>query len=278
MAGPKTALVEELRHLGGARAGEHAQHQRPGPPGRPPVDRTWISGQAPRGPLAEQRRESLASLAARQHAGEPRAATVEPHLAQPAVDRAMRAMRDAGLSASQFDRAVDLYVAGARAQAAIDAVGGARMSVENARRIEHDVLGGGPPSAGDWRLYFRALDLHAGGRSVPVAIATAIDEEINGRPRPRVEEHRLARSPRRGFPQTAPQRRENHRDNVAAGVGVVVMGAALAGLAWILFGRRTDAAPTPPPQPPPTVKPPARSSQQPPPPQPARSPIVPRPR
>ena len=270
--GPKTQMVEELRHLGGTREGEHAQRQRLGG-NRPPVDKTWISGHAPRGAVAAQHAESQASVAAAARtAGEQRAAHaqhVPPHLENDALDRALRTLRDAGLSYRQFDRAVDLYVEHAtRPAEAIAAVGGARMSATSVRAIERALLP--PNNPNDDRAYYHALDLHAQGYPLHAAISTAAAEAAEHRrrrPPLHVQEHAIIPAPPprapRGFPQTAAQRRENRRDNVVAGIGIAVMATGLAALGYVLFGRKEP--PTPPPaQPPPPVKPPARTSQPPP--------------
>lgn len=276
--GIKTELQEELRHLGGPREGVEAQRQRVG--ARVPIAKTLISGEEPGELATRQAQRSRDLVAAHQQlrAAEAARPSPPPHLEGDKPARAVRAFRDAGLSAAQYDRAIDLYTTrGGRPQDVINAVGGARMSVEAAREID-DALGTEP------RAYFRALDLHAEGQPVINAILNANGEAARRARSWRemtLEEGRrtadlLQHDPRRRtFPQTPSQRAQNRRDNKVAIIGIGVMGAALAGLAWLVFGRKPEPPP-PPPQPPQPVKPPARSPQ-PPPARPAKSRGVTRP-
>jgi hypothetical protein len=189
------------------------------------------------------------------------------------IQRASRTFRDAGLSWRALDQAMDLYLMhGTPLEAAISAVGGRRMSVEAARTIERALVPRDNPN--DDRAYFHALDLHAAGQPIGVAILNANAEAATHRAREkamRVQVHELRpvgthappAAPRRRDFQTPEQHRENANDNRAAAAGIGLMLALFAGMAWLLFGKPSEPPSTPPTQPGPPVKPTAPPTQPP---------------
>jgi len=219
-----------------------------------PVTKTLPAGQSPRASTAQGRTEAIQERSTPDN-----------------IERVSRALRDAGLSYRARDQAMDLYLMhGTPPEAAIAAVGGRRMSVENARAIERALLPRDNPN--DDRAYFHALDLHAAGQPIGMAILNANAEAAthNARMRAmRVQEHPApARAPlpptsrRRDF-QTPEQHRENAADNRAAVAGIGIMLALFAGMAWLLFSKPSAPPTTPPTQPGPPVKPTAPPTQPP---------------
>ncbi len=270
MAGPKTLLQEELRHLGGTREGVHAQRFQPPVAGARPIAKTLVAGEAPPTTPAPAARAHVEAVRIGRALAEERAQ--KDRLSLSNIERASRAFRDAGLSYRALDRAMDLYTEhGTAPEAAIAAVGGRRMSVEAARAIESALVP--PNNPNDDRAYFHALDLHAGGLPLPVAIAQARAEDVQERARRqalRVQEYPAPvrippppppRAPRRlADYQTPSQRAQNAADNRHAAAGIGVLLVALAAVAALVFGKSDPPAPAQPRQP---VKPPAPPPQPP---------------
>ena len=280
MAGPKTQrddvrgelLQDELRRLGAPREDVHAQRFRPSPHGAP-VAKTVVSGQAPPASPSPAARAHVEAV--RVH-HEQAARRREQDRATPEnIDRASRAFRDAGLHYDDASRAMDLYlIHGTPLASAIGAVGGARMSTEDARAIERALLPRNNPN--DDRAYHHALNLHAAGIPLGAAIEQARHEDAQHkarRPPQRVQFFPAPAPPAARIPPAPPrtprrysdietpsQRTQNARDNRNAAIGIGVLLAALAAGVALLFGKNDTAPPAQPRQP---VKPPAPPAQPP---------------